>query len=261
MLRRGPVCRTAATSTGYGAATGEGVASTLGFKTTEAQDVVSFRVTGAGLDEEWGHGGRQAIQSEGAGLATAEDRGRHVLPLPGDRTLHVGRYGGLPAAFVLTPAGQLDETVGENGILELPNDDRRAVLRSGAVARRQARRADNQQQRGRARAGAPRAQVAFRLVAPGRRARRHEPLPRYAARAAQLDQSTRRGAAGPALHSETEARVIETPTYFFDLNRIEEVLSHAGTVGRARRAVITRAHNPGGAARHGMGTSFTNFGT
>ena len=145
-------------TTGYGAATGEGVASTLGFKTTEAQDVVSFRVTGAGLDDEWGHGGRQAIQSEGAGLATAEDRGRHVLPLPGDRTLHVGRYGGLPAAFVLTPAGQLDDTVGENGILELPNDDRRAVLRSGAVARRQARRADNQQQRGRRAPGAPRAQ-------------------------------------------------------------------------------------------------------
>jgi uncharacterized delta-60 repeat protein len=107
-------------TTGYGAATAEGTPSTLGFKTTEAQDVVSFRVVGSSLASDWGTGGLQAIQSEGAGLPTAEDRGRHALALPGDRIIEVGR--GVPAAFVLTSAGQLDTSVSEDGIIELPHD-------------------------------------------------------------------------------------------------------------------------------------------
>ncbi len=109
-------------TTGYGAATGEGVASSFGFKTTEAQDVVTFKVTGTGLDTAWGQDGRQAIQSEGTGRPTAEDRGRQALTLPGDRILQVGRFGGIPAAFVLDASGQLDPSAGEDGIIELPND-------------------------------------------------------------------------------------------------------------------------------------------
>jgi uncharacterized delta-60 repeat protein len=109
-------------TTGYGAATGEGVASTLGFKTTEAPDVVTFRVTGDGLDTAWGNDGLQAIQSEDTGRPTAEDRGRHAIALPDDRTLHVGRFGGIPTVFVLDKTGQLDTSVSEDGILELPHD-------------------------------------------------------------------------------------------------------------------------------------------
>ena len=72
-----PASATAATSPPATArATGEGVASTLGFKTTEAPDLVTFRVTGNALDTAWGNNGTQAIQSEGTGQPTAEDRGR-----------------------------------------------------------------------------------------------------------------------------------------------------------------------------------------
>jgi uncharacterized delta-60 repeat protein len=109
-------------TTGYGAATGEGVTSSFGFKSTEAQDVVTFRVAGKALDTGWGNEGRQAIQSEGAGLPSAEDRGRMALALAGDRVLQVGRYGGIPAAFVLDKSGHLDASVGEEGILQLPHD-------------------------------------------------------------------------------------------------------------------------------------------
>jgi len=109
-------------TTGYGGATGEGVASTLGFKTTEAPDIVSFKVKGNALDATYGSNGQAAIQSEGLGLKTAEDRGRQIVALPGDRTLHVGRFGGIPAAVVLDASGKLDTSVSGDGILELPND-------------------------------------------------------------------------------------------------------------------------------------------
>jgi hypothetical protein len=109
-------------TTGYGAATGEGAASSFGFKTTEAQDVVTFKVAGQALDTSWGTDGRQAIQSEGTGRPSAEDRGRHALALPGDRVLQVGRYGGIPAAFVFDSSGQLDASVSDDGIIELPHD-------------------------------------------------------------------------------------------------------------------------------------------
>jgi uncharacterized delta-60 repeat protein len=109
-------------TTGYGGATGEGVASTLGFKTTEAPDVVTFHVTGDGLDTSWGNGGVQALQSEGTGRTTAEDRGRMALTLAGDRILQIGRFGGIPAAFVFDKTGQLDASVSDDGIIELPRD-------------------------------------------------------------------------------------------------------------------------------------------
>ncbi len=56
-------------TTGYGGATGEGVASTLGFKTTEAPDHrLSFKVKGTALDTTYGGDGEVAVQSEGLGL-------------------------------------------------------------------------------------------------------------------------------------------------------------------------------------------------
>jgi uncharacterized delta-60 repeat protein len=109
-------------TTGYGGATAEATASTLGFKTTEAPDIVSFHVKGTELDTTWGEGGQMAVQSEGLGLKSAEDRGRLLVALPGDRTLHVGYFGGIPSAVVLDAKGKLDTSVSEDGILALPND-------------------------------------------------------------------------------------------------------------------------------------------
>lgn len=109
-------------TTGYGAVTAEGGQSSLGFKTTEAPDIVSFRVSGSALSSDWGEGGQQAIQSEGLGLPTAEDRGRMVVGISGDRTMHVGRFGGIAAVAVLDASGKLDAGVGEDGIIKLPNE-------------------------------------------------------------------------------------------------------------------------------------------
>jgi uncharacterized delta-60 repeat protein len=109
-------------TTGYGGATGEGVASTLGFKTTEAPDIVSFKVKGNALDAAYGANGNAVVQSEGLGLKTAEDRGRNLVALPGDRTLHVGFVGGIPSAVVLDASGNPDASVSEDGIIALPND-------------------------------------------------------------------------------------------------------------------------------------------
>jgi uncharacterized delta-60 repeat protein len=106
-------------TTGYGGATTTGSGtSTLGYLTTQAQDVVTFRVLGGtstDVDTTWANQGHLAIQSEGKGKPTNEDRGRHLVVLPDDRVIEVGRYGGIPAAFVLNANGGL------NGILELPN--------------------------------------------------------------------------------------------------------------------------------------------
>ncbi len=121
-------------TTGYGGATGEGVASSLGFKTTQGPDIVSFKVTATGLDTSYGNDGRVAVQSEGLGLPSAEDRGRLLVALPGDRTLHVGYFGGVPAAVVLDAQGQLDTSVSEDGIIELPNDTVGAQFFGAAVS-------------------------------------------------------------------------------------------------------------------------------
>lgn len=109
-------------TTGYGGATDDGVPSTLGYETTIAQDVVSFRLgTSAGtfVDPAWGNDGTQAVQSEGMGRPTFEDRGRHIIALPDDRTVHAGRFGGNAAVFVLTADGELDAAEGAEGIIEL----------------------------------------------------------------------------------------------------------------------------------------------
>lgn len=112
-------------TTGYGGATAAGEPSTLDYETTVAQDVVSFRVAAAGTatDTAWGNNGTQAIQSESQGRPTNEDRGRHLAVLDDDRTVHVGRYGGNAAIYVLTADGELDTDEGENGIFELGHPD------------------------------------------------------------------------------------------------------------------------------------------
>lgn len=121
-------------TTGYGGATGEGVASTLGFKTTEGPDIVSFKVKGNAVDATYGSNGAAVIQSEGLGLKSAEDRGRLVVGLPGDRTLHVGYVGGIPSAAVLDASGKLDTTVSSDGIIELPNDGNPAQFFGAAIS-------------------------------------------------------------------------------------------------------------------------------
>lgn len=122
-------------TTGYGGATAEATASTLGFKTTEAPDLVSFRVAGKDLSTDWGSNGSAVVQSEGlTDLVSAEERGRNLVLLPGDRTLHVGYFGGIPSAVVLDAKGQLDTTVSEDGILALPNDTVSAQFFGAVVA-------------------------------------------------------------------------------------------------------------------------------
>src|SRR5690606_15592389 len=71
---------------------------------------------------------------EGLGLASAEDRGRLLVALPGDRTLHVGYFGGIPSAVVLDANGELDTSVSEDGIIELPNDTVGAQFFGAAVS-------------------------------------------------------------------------------------------------------------------------------
>jgi len=110
-------------TTGYGGATAAGMMSTLGYETTVAQDVVVFRIAGGAVDDTFGNNGSQVVQSEGQGLASSEDRGRHLVALPDDRTLHVGRFGGTAAMFVFTADGQLDTTVDDDGILLPPAPD------------------------------------------------------------------------------------------------------------------------------------------
>jgi uncharacterized delta-60 repeat protein len=111
-------------STGYGRATGAAQVSKYGYATSDDTDLVSFGFTATGIDPTFGIQGTVAIQSEEAALADTEDRGRDLVILADDRIVQVGRYGGFPAIFVLTPDGQLDTTVGEEGrILYDPIDE------------------------------------------------------------------------------------------------------------------------------------------
>ena len=110
-------------TTGYGGATANGGTSTLGYASTLAQDLVAFRVNSTQVDSSWGNSGTQAVQSEGQGLPTDEDRGRDLVLLADDRSVHAGRYGGVPALFVLTADGQPDIAVSDDGIIELPNSE------------------------------------------------------------------------------------------------------------------------------------------
>ncbi len=113
-------------TTGYGAATAADTFSSFGYETTIQQDIAVFRVssgTAASVDMGFGNNGHMVVQSEGLGLPTNEDRGRHLVVLPDDRILIAGRFGGNAAAVVLTADGQPDESVFGDGIIELPHDD------------------------------------------------------------------------------------------------------------------------------------------
>ncbi|MDT0618782.1 hypothetical protein RM531_09885 [Salinisphaera sp. P385] len=100
---------------------------------TDGPDVVTFRVAGDTMvDEGYGNpnaSGTQAFQSETTNDFTddqevsGEDRGRDMVVLPDDTSVHVGYYGGVPAIYVVTPDGQLDTTVDDDGLILLPHDD------------------------------------------------------------------------------------------------------------------------------------------
>ncbi len=108
-------------TTGYGAATDSGTPSTLGYETTEAQDLVTFRVANGAVDTSWGNDGTQVLQSEGTSTPKKQERGRHIAVLNDDRTVQVGYDAEVPAIYVLTPDGDLDSSVDGDGILELPS--------------------------------------------------------------------------------------------------------------------------------------------
>jgi uncharacterized delta-60 repeat protein len=105
-------------TTGYGRATAAGLSSSLGWVTTDAQDLVSVGFTAEGLDTTYGHSGTLAIQSEEYALGGTEDRGRDLLVLPDDRVVHVGRFGIKPAIFVTLPNGEPDLDSGIDGRFE-----------------------------------------------------------------------------------------------------------------------------------------------
>jgi len=106
-------------TTGYGRATAANQTSKFGYATTDGVDLVSFAVKGDGkaVDTSWGIEGTRAIQSEEAGLAGTEDRGRDLALLNDGRIIQVGRYGVAPAVFVVTPEGQLDPSSGDKGVI------------------------------------------------------------------------------------------------------------------------------------------------
>jgi uncharacterized delta-60 repeat protein len=107
-------------STGYGRATAAGVASSLGWATTDAVDLVSVGFTGDGVDLSYGVEGTLAVQSEPFALGNTEDRGRDLVVLADDRVVHVGRFGPNPGIFVTTPEGQLDTGSGVEGRFTYP---------------------------------------------------------------------------------------------------------------------------------------------
>ncbi|MEM9336208.1 MAG: hypothetical protein AAGA33_15275, partial [Pseudomonadota bacterium] len=111
---------------GYGEATARGsmTGSTLGagYETTIAQDIVLFRVstgTSTGIDTSFANNGTQAVQSEGQGFPSSQDRGRHLIVLPDERTVVAGLFGEVPAAVVFDANGQPDTSVFGDGIIEL----------------------------------------------------------------------------------------------------------------------------------------------
>lgn len=105
-------------TTGYGRATAAGATSSYGYATTQEVDLISVGIAadGKALDLGWGNQATLAIQSEEAGLAATEDRGRDVLALPDDQLVYAGRYGVDPAIFVATKDGEFDPA---NGIGKL----------------------------------------------------------------------------------------------------------------------------------------------
>lgn len=99
---------------------------TTGYGTSNADapsvavDLVSFGVKADGLDTSFGTLGAFAWQSEtdkmaGVGNAPYSDRGRDLVVLHDDRTVHVGNYDDHAAIFVLDKDGTPDMTAGKGG--------------------------------------------------------------------------------------------------------------------------------------------------
>lgn len=127
-------------TTGYGEATAvttPPTPSTLGFESSLAQDLVTFRVTGGtstSADTSWGVAeGAQVVQSEGQFQPTNEERGRDAIVLDDDRVVQVGRYGGNAAAFVFEADGLLDARINASGIMVLPHPTLDAQFFAAAV--------------------------------------------------------------------------------------------------------------------------------
>lgn len=101
-------------TTGYGSATGDGIASSYGYATTTGPDLISVGIAadGKAIDEAFGNLGTFVAQSEEAGLAATEDRGRDVLALPDNQLVYAGRYGTDPAIYVVAPDGSFDPANG-----------------------------------------------------------------------------------------------------------------------------------------------------
>jgi uncharacterized delta-60 repeat protein len=105
-------------TTGYGRATVANGQSSLGWETTDGVDMISVALLpeGNAVDTGWGKQGTFVVQSEGLNLGNTEDRGRDLLALPDDRLVYAGRLGPNPALFVATAKGELDASVGEDGV-------------------------------------------------------------------------------------------------------------------------------------------------
>jgi uncharacterized delta-60 repeat protein len=102
-------------TTGYGRATVANGSSSYGWETTEEVDLVSFGLLPGGIDTTFGREGTLAIQSEGLNLGSTEERGRDLIVLPDDRVVFAGRFGTDPALMVISPDGELDTSVGDDG--------------------------------------------------------------------------------------------------------------------------------------------------
>jgi len=109
-------------SSGPGEATGEGKGSSLGYKGSQANDFVAMAFDKDGLHGAWGNDGVQAVQSEGTDAAEPREDIADAVMLPDGRSVNVGLYAGIPAAMILTADGQLDRSVSDDGIIELPSD-------------------------------------------------------------------------------------------------------------------------------------------
>jgi uncharacterized delta-60 repeat protein len=108
-------------TTGYGAVTATGLSSSYeGYASTTAADLVSFAFQDGALDGSYGNAATVAFQSEELTLGGTEDRGRHLLVLPDDRLVHVGRFGVNATIFVTLPDGQLDQEQGVGGMFDYP---------------------------------------------------------------------------------------------------------------------------------------------
>ncbi len=125
-------------TTGYGEATAEGSASTLGYQSSLGPDMVSFKVLGDKLDATYGNKGTVAMQSEGAGQPTFEER---AATLSGSPTTAPCMSAAMAQCRGLCVQGRRHARHRPRRPWHhqaRPSQDRRPAVQRGAVARRQA---------------------------------------------------------------------------------------------------------------------------